>query len=113
MQRNIEDLQKEIERLNQIVEAYDKFRELAHKELKESKKIIQAYEEVQELNRVEQLALYDKLYYHNERFDLEEKIKKLLDENPPKRRQSNRNLKARRTHKPKNLFDSFLYSNPP
>lgn len=83
MQRNIEYLQKEIERLNQIVEAYDKFRELAHKELKESKKIIQAYEEVQELNRVEQLALDDKLYYHNERFDLEEKIKKLLDENPP------------------------------
>jgi len=83
MQRNIEYLQKEIERLNQIVEAYDRFRELAHKELKESKKIIQAYEEVQELSRVEQLALYDKLYYHNERFDLEEKIKKLLDENPP------------------------------
>jgi len=83
MQRNIEYLQKEIERLNQIVEAYDKFRELAHKELKESKKIIEAYEEVQELNRVEQLSLYDKLYYHNERFNLEEKIKKLLDENPP------------------------------
>ncbi len=83
MQRNIEYLQKEIERLNQIVEAYDKFRKLAHKELKESKKIIQAYEEVQELSRVEQLALYDKLYYHNERFSIEEKIKKLLDENPP------------------------------
>ncbi|GIX41852.1 MAG: hypothetical protein KatS3mg129_1585 [Leptospiraceae bacterium] len=82
MQTNIDYLQKEIDRLNKIIEAYDKFRELSHKELKEAKKTIEAYEEVQELSRIEQLSLYDKLHFQKKTHTLEDKIKKLLDQCP-------------------------------
>ncbi len=82
MNINLEYLQKEIQRLNQIIEAYEKFRELSHKELREAKNTIKAYEEVQELNRLEQLSLYEKLQYHNQKIKLEEKLKKLLDRCP-------------------------------
>jgi len=82
MQKNINYLQNEIERLNKIIEAYEKFRELSHKELKEAKKTIEIYEEIQELNRIEQLSLYDKLHFKKKTYTLEEKIKKLLDQCP-------------------------------
>lgn len=63
MNAEIYYLQKEIERLNQIIEAYEKFRELSHKELKQANQTIKAYEEIQELSRIEQLSLYDKLHF--------------------------------------------------
>lgn len=82
MKAEIYYLQKEIERLNQIIEAYEKFRELSHKELKEANQTIKAYEEIQELSRIEQLALYDKLHFQKKTNTLEEKIKNLLDTYP-------------------------------
>ncbi len=82
--KEIEYLKKEIDRLNHIIEAYEKFREFSHKELKEAKNTIQAYEEIHELSRIEQLSLKDEIQFYsvNKRLNYNTVIKKLLDRCP-------------------------------
>ncbi len=101
-------LQKEIQRLNQIISAYEKFRELSHKELKLADQTIKAYQEIQELNRVEQMALYDKLNLQKKQNFLEDEIKKLLDLYPYDDEQVIEKIKKEKPNI-QNVFSSFFY----
>lgn len=101
-------LQKEIQRLNQIISAYEIFRELSHKELKLADQTIKAYQEIQELNRVEQMALYDKLNLQKKQNFLEDEIKKLLDLYPYDDEQIIEKIKKEKPNI-QNVFSSFFY----
>ncbi len=101
-------LQKEIQRLNQIISAYEIFRELSHKELKLADQTIKAYQEIQELNRVEQMALYDKLNLQKKQNFLEDEIKKLLDLYPYDDEQVIEKIKKEKPNI-QNVFSSFFY----
>ncbi len=101
-------LQKEIQRLNQIISAYEKFRELSHKELKLADQTIKAYQEIQELNRVEQMALYDKLNLQKKQNFLEDEIKKFLDLYPYDDEQIIEKIKKEKPNI-QNVFSSFFY----
>ncbi|MFN3603706.1 MAG: GGDEF domain-containing protein [Leptonema sp. (in: bacteria)] len=108
MHDKIDYLKKEIERLNQIINAYEKFRELSHKELKEANQLIQIYQEVQELSRVEQLSLYEKLNLIEKNNTLEEKLNHLLDLHPY---QEDTVIELLKKEEPNNhkVFSTFLY----
>ena len=76
----IENLEKEVQRLNRIIQAYEQLTSLTQQELIHADKVQQAQEHIQELARTEILSLRERIESLESEKNFEKKIKDILNE---------------------------------